>query len=340
MPSSLGDLQGIPGGGQKTDRPSVKDEPLSGQRKLLVLVLGTLVLMAFAYALYRERNAIGQMSRLGVRQLCVMSGTVVLNVLINGCATRLYLSGLGIRLSVWEAFWLSAVTFLCSYLPMHLNLLIRAKYLKQLHALPYGSYTAMVLTNLGVVFCAIGGFGILSLVFLWWRGNGHSLRLYVVFALCAILPVVVGALVLRWGLARFLRPGVASDILLAVSAICRPRKRVALAVGLIMVALFVWSLRFYQAAQHVSPDSRLQLAMVLPPVATLSTYIAVTPSGLGIRELVSSGLTEVLGMDHSVGLAVTTIERAVSVVWFAVLGLVGTLILGRRFRKPRPSAPT
>jgi hypothetical protein len=310
------------------------------QRKLLVFVLGTLVLVAFAYALYRERHAVGQMSRLGLRQLGVMSVTMVLGVLVTGCTTRLYLMALGVRISVWEAFWLSAVMFLCSYLPLQLNLLMRAKYLRQLHSLPYAAYTAMVLTNLGVMFCAIGIYGALSLVLLWWQAVPPSLAFAGLFALCAVLPPLLAAAAWRLGPNRLARGKISADILSAGHKIWRRRDSLVLAVGLTVVALFLWSVRFHAAAQHVMPGQRLELAMILPPVATLSTYLAITPSGLGIRELASSGLTEMIGMDHAVGLAVTTIERAVSLVCFVVLGLIGALVLGRRFHQQPGPSPT
>lgn len=296
------------------------------------------MLLAFVIALIRQRTQIAQMSRLGPSQLAVMSVTIALGVLLTGCTTRLYLAALGVRISVWEAFWLAAVTYLCSYLPLQLNLLIRAKYLRHLHSLTYAAYTAMVITNLGVMLCAIGIYGLLSLGWLGWLEGRHSPVLYALFTLCAVVPPVVGGLAVRRGPRRIGRWRVTGQVLSAAGTICGSRKTIVLAVGLTVVALFAWTLRFYQAAQHVAPNDRLQLAVILPPVATLSTYLAVTPSGLGIRELISSGLTRVLGMDYTVGLAVTTIERAVSVVWYAILGAVGTLVLGGRFRNRRAAA--
>jgi hypothetical protein len=291
------------------------------------------VLLAFAGALVRQRDAILQMSRLGPGQLGIISAALVVHVSITGLTTRLYLLALGVRIGIGESFWLAAVTSLCGYLPLHVNLLIRAKYLNQLHALSYASYTAMVLTNLGVLFCAIGVYGLASLAFLSWTSSRHHPGLYALFALCVVLPATAG----RWVVGSRRSPigysPVAGELVAAVETICRRRVRVVGAVALTVVALAFWSVRFYQAAQHVAPGDRLPLAIVLPPVATLSTYLAITPNGLGVRELLSSGLTEVLGMEHTAGLAVTTIDRAVSVIWHAILGLLGTVILGRRARR-------
>jgi uncharacterized membrane protein YbhN (UPF0104 family) len=269
-----------------------------------------------------------------------MSATVGMSVLVTGCTTRLYLSSLGVRLSVWEAFWIAGVNFLCSYLPLQLNLLIRAKYLKQLHSLGYGPYTGMVLANLVVMFCAIGVYGLLSLVFLSVRAGRHSFGLYLLFVLCMAVPALAGVVIRRHGLPAIGRARIAAEVLASTRRIFQSPVRVMQAIALTVVALFILSLRFYAAAQHVSAGNRLELALVLPPVATLSTYLAITPSGLGVRELVSSGLTEVLGMDHSIGLAVTTIERAVTVVWFALYGLVGAVILGHRFSHRNVGRPT
>jgi uncharacterized membrane protein YbhN (UPF0104 family) len=261
-----------------------------------------------------------------------MAGTVVLSVLVTGLTTRLYLTALGVRISIGEAFWLAAVMFLCSYLPLQLNLLLRAKYLKQLHSLPYVAYTAMVMTNFGVMFCAIGIYGVLSLTIVWWHEARINVVLAAVFILCAVLPPVAGVMILRLGPGRWGGWRITGDIVTAAGTICQRRSTLAQAIGLTVVALFIWSVRFHAAALHVTPGNRLELAMILPPVAALSTYLAITPSGLGVRELMSSGLTEMIGMDHTVGLAVTTVERAVSVVCFALLGLLAVVLLGRRFR--------
>jgi uncharacterized membrane protein YbhN (UPF0104 family) len=308
---------------------------LISRRKAVVIVLGAAVILVFALALYRERQVVWRMSQLGGSQLTWIGVTIVVSVLLTGATTRLYLSTLGVYISLWESFWLAAVNFLCSYLPLQANLLIRAKYLKQLHSLDYPSYTAMVLMNLLLMFCAVGIYGLAGLGWIAWTEARFSGELAIMFGACILVPLCVLGCVDRFAQSRWLGVGTAADIVGAARRMRRSTIQLTKAVGLIVAALFVLSLRFYAAAQHVGPVQRIELAMALPPIAAVSTYVAITPNGLGVRELLSSGVASLLGMPPSTGLAVTTVERALTVVGFGLLGVCGTFVLATRLRNQK-----
>ena len=294
----------------------------------VVFVLGIIVLCVFVWALYHERSTIVQMTRLSKVTLVWMSLTVWLNVVLTGLTTRIYLRILGVQFGRKQAFWLSSVNFLCGYLPLQLNHVVRGKYLKQLHALDYGSYMAMVIANLLVMLCSMGLYGIGALALIAKTHDRVSLPLAVLFGLCAMLPPLIGALHAHWNdrqvTGRFRR------INEAFSTLVRAWRELLLAVLLTVVSLSVLSWRFYLASAAANVDARLELAVLLAPAATLTMYLAITPSALGVRELASSGLSQLLGMDYATGLGVSTIERGVAASWYALLGLLGMFVLGRQ----------
>ena len=309
----------------------------SVRSRRVLLVLGMVVLCVFVWALYRERSAILAMLQVGMGSWAWMSLTVWLNILLTGLTTRIYLRVLGVQLGRQQAFWLSSVNFLCGYLPLQLNHVVRGKYLKQLHSLDYGSYTAMVIANLLVMVCSMGLYGLLALALIGWAHHRVSVPLSALFGLCAVFPPLVGLWHIRLNRGRI--SGRFQPIDVALSLLWRAWRKLLLAVLLTVVSLAILSWRFYMASAAADVEGRLELAVLLSPAATLTMYLAITPSALGVRELASSGLAQLLGMDYATGLGVSTIERGVAASWYAILGFGGDVNSWAAGHPPRDVKP-
>ena len=301
-------------------------------RRWLAWFVGLVILIVFAYVLYRERATLALVASIGVGNLVGLASLTTVSILITGLTTRLYLRVFDVRLTVLEAFWLAGANYLCGYLPMQLNLIVRAKYLKHLHSLNYASYAGMVIVNLIVMFQAIGIYGLLAVGWVSWRNQSWNVVLLWAFAACALVSCLSGRLIRkiarhwtddqsRW--ARLLR---------GARALYDTKGCVPSATALTVCALFVYSLRFFCASYQLESADRFGLAAVLSPIATLSMYIAVTPSGLGVREFISAGMSQLLGMTPAIGFSVATVERAGSMVAIACWGLIGMVALSGRMR--------
>jgi uncharacterized membrane protein YbhN (UPF0104 family) len=76
-------------------------------------------------------------------------------------------------------------------------------------------------------------------------------------------------------------------------------------------------------------------AMVLPVAGVLASAIGFFPSGLGIREVISGGLSGLVGDTAASGILASGLDHVVSLPVMAVL----TLIVGLAGRKPDLEAP-
>jgi uncharacterized membrane protein YbhN (UPF0104 family) len=106
----------------------------------------------------------------------------------------------------------------------------------------------------------------------------------------------------------------------------------------------------FEAVKYVFTAWRLQLAfsliaidqplwffLVLAPAVGIASFIAFTPAALGFRELFVTAAAVAMGVDVTSGLLGATIDRAVMLVTFLLLGGIGLLVTYPRLRSERPS---
>jgi hypothetical protein len=85
-------------------------------------------------------------------------------------------------------------------------------------------------------------------------------------------------------------------------------------------------LRFYLVLRAIGFDGSLAQAATLAATAIIASAAGVFPSGLGLRELLSSAVGPAVGLSAAVSTVVAAVERVVSLAVVAVMALVIMLI--------------
>lgn len=83
----------------------------------------------------------------------------------------------------------------------------------------------------------------------------------------------------------------------------------------------VHALRFYICFNAIDINIPYLFALLLSSITYLSLVINVTPSGIGIRELIVGLLAETYGIESHLGVLATLIDRFAAVIWILILGL-------------------
>ncbi len=85
------------------------------------------------------------------------------------------------------------------------------------------------------------------------------------------------------------------------------------------------SIRIYLVLAAMGFDATMGQAVALTVAAIVATAVGIFPGGLGLRELLSAVMADLVGLDPAVGLMVSAVDRVMS---YTVLGLLAAVILG------------
>jgi uncharacterized membrane protein YbhN (UPF0104 family) len=100
--------------------------------------------------------------------------------------------------------------------------------------------------------------------------------------------------------------------------------RVALLIVASSLAFTIWMYVSYRALDFEAGIVPIFFAAI---ATQMSFFFSLTPGNLGVREVVVGFVSQLTGLGFAEGVAVTILQRTVSTVAFAVLGLLFSLLI-------------
>lgn len=208
-----------------------------------------------------------------------------------------------------------------NHLPGQLGTAYRFRYLSRVHNLSYADAAVAYGLNFVISVGGTGVVGVIGCIGLGVQKGTWSIGLVIVLValiLVAGLAVVVptveyarsGPISAVW--TRFRRAwnrGAASSVTV---------KRV---LALEVIRYGFGALRLYIAFRWLGFDEPYFFFLIIAPIAGLATFVAITPAGLGVRELAIAAAVVSLGRPFESGLIGSSADRVVTT---AVILLVGT----------------
>jgi uncharacterized protein (TIRG00374 family) len=99
-------------------------------------------------------------------------------------------------------------------------------------------------------------------------------------------------------------------------------------------------MRYYIAFRAFSLNISFWYCLMLAPLSILTTFISITPAGLGIREAVICFTSKILGMGLNPGMYAASLDRAVVMFWVFILGpIFGYILIDRKRIPPNGERP-
>jgi uncharacterized membrane protein YbhN (UPF0104 family) len=281
-------------------------------------------------ALWADRAELGGALNLSASALLILVGLMLVAHLQRTLEFTYMLRRLGVRERFWDGFMLTAAGYLLNHLPFNAGFVMRAALLKRDHSLSYASYLSLTMVN-ALINVATG-----ALIGLVATGSALAQGRTALAAAVVFAAIVAAAVVLIW-LPPSLTPrgdGFVAHrlrVLLDGAALIRGNGLgVLMLAGLALTriggnALRLW-LCFQALGTHISPLG----AALLGWGSVLFTLINVTPGNLGLRELVLSVAAAELGSTQSLGMAASSIDRAVLLAYVVAVGVPGLFSVRHR----------
>ncbi|MCD9623385.1 lysylphosphatidylglycerol synthase domain-containing protein [Rhabdothermincola salaria] len=288
------------------------------------------LLGGYVYSRRSQFEALGDIPPTQILLVAVLSA---LGFLLNAMEFGLLYRVMGARIGYGENWLLYSAGQAGNYLPGQIGTLYRFKYLRDVHEMPYSISTAAYSANFVITIFATGVTGLFALVCLGLTDGTWSLLLTVglvfliaVAGAAAVVPVSPKPRETRLGSA-WVRLGQGWE---------RARRaRAAAAVVFVLEAarygLAAWRLDI--AFGWLGVDDSYFFFLAIAPIAALATFVAITPAGLGIRELAIAAAVVALGRPFSDGILGSSAERAISLAVVLIAGIPSFIVTSRALHR-------
>lgn len=306
------------------------------QRVLRVLenVLTLVILLGSGWYLVKRRAELAASADFSLG-IAVLIGLAVLVAWFASYAqSYLMYRAEDLEVTFRENCFLGAATAFGNYLPMRAGAIVRARYMKAVHGFGYTRSGSIFGIRVVLMTTASGLLGLVGCVGVWLDGGRLSIELLLVFSgLLAICSV-----------AFFRRPvGVQSDKTLLArtytefvsgfAALRNHPRNSLLELGLMLVQYGMLAVRFWLSMGALNAGASLWLLLVMAALAGLSSFIALTPGNLGVREALMGYVTVATGHDFDTGVFAGALDRLVVLTMVLVLGGVSFAVVSHRLRK-------
>lgn len=263
-----------------------------------------------------------------------------------GSFTKVIVGSLGIDLGLLEWFGLSALSTMGNYLtPFRGGAAVRAVYLKSKHDLSYSLFLSTLSALYVITFATNAVLGMLAVLALYlWIGFIDVTLLPFFLALC-FLPVVLLVFVRATPRLpnsfgdkdsnvphRILRQLIAltGQVIEGWQIISARKSTVLQLLALSVLNSGVTLLMIHFSFVAFGAQLPLMESLVLSSLFMISSMIPLTPSGLGVAEVVLVLVSQGFGVEQVLGVFSTGLNRTVMILSSIVWGSLFSYILGRR----------
>jgi len=293
-------------------------------------IVGIAVFGGLLWYLSQHWHEMKPLLKLREKELFMVYTVSLLGTLGGGYMVGVFLGTLKVKAPFWDMVFLQNAAVLLNYLPMKFGTVFRANYLKRHYGLIYAHF-GVFFVYLTILMTAITGIIGLTILLCVYGIDGYEKKmLAAVFSGMAVLSVFLGFVPLPI-------PTGSGKVIITIRNFLAGRQQLtqdkrALLVCSVMLAInFALSsarlgIIYHSMGKGIHPGGYL----ILGALGYVTMFLSLTPGALGIRELVLSSGSVVLGVSFEVGLLAAIIDRAIALSWSFVVGGISTGLLWRK----------
>lgn len=258
-----------------------------------------------------------------------------LGTLLNALEFWVLYRRLGAAIGVAENWLLYSAGQLLNHAPGQVGTVYRFGYLRAVHRLSYPRAASGYGANLLLTVLSTGALGLVACLVIGMSQGTWSPILLVAFG--SLLVVSFAALLLDL-------PTSESEGRLASawrgfqtgwSEVTTHVRTALIVVAIEFIKYAILAVRMKLALSWIGIDQSYGFFLVIAAVTGLVTFLALTPAGVGLRELAIGFAASALGVEFDVALMGATLDRAVMLVWAVVIGGLGLVYTARRMAQTR-----
>lgn len=302
----------------------------SGLLRALSVIVPLGLLMLFIVLSPQSMTA---MTDVPLGLLALLSGLTFLGWLSVYVQSYLSIAAVSRPPPVLEYLAVFFLGLLINYSPLRFGIAFRALYLKRYRDVCFAEFSAITYFRL-LLLLFIAAATVIAGGLLWssrWAGQGAFQAVVVGVALLGLV-LLFAPRVKVWGYRGGGKIQHWLDTFARAVSVMRGRASLILALAsLIGVQFTLVAVRMHLSFGFAGLDVSYQDLMILAPVGTLLSVLAITPGGMGIREIVTASISVVLGFSFETGMLALVLDRLAMIVTAIVGGALsgGYLLLKR-----------
>lgn len=310
-------------------------------KQLFALIFTLLILIGAGYYLYENYSDFKILLNLKFWQILVLAGFNIVLLSINGLFSWYLYRQFGVKLGIIESIAMATATsFANTFLPFRAGIGVTALYLKKKHGLNYASFASTIAGSYVINFFVIGIMGLISMVIIYQKTSSFSVLVALAFlglSFGSIFAVSATKIMLK--LIPF--QGFKNKVLSVVegwNTISKSPKRVAImSIISALNTLVVASLLYFQfqfLGITTIKDEVVQIwdNVFLSSFSVLSVFLNITPSALGIKEVLFAFASNVINIRAQDAIVASVLDRIVNATVLLLFGPISLLSLNRLLR--------
>ncbi len=302
--------------------------------KRFIFVASTVIILGLtAVYVYKNIDSFKRIMDISATQVCIFLVLQIVTVVINAFMLLVVLHVYGVRVSFQDGLAYSALNTFLNYISIKGGVVAKGYFLKKIHSFSYTDFAvsmgAMILMHFMVA--GLTGTGILILIYIM-QGNAN-INLF--FAFGVITAVVFSFIKLsavhnKFGRSEnyFLKK--LYEIWNSWKSLSKNRTVVYGLSFLIFLNFVVYAFRLKYGFHIFYEDVPFLSCMLISILGVLSTFMALTPASLGIREFAVGAGYRLIDGDMLQAVVVTSLDRAVSVILVFSLGAISCVYFLKR----------
>lgn len=286
--------------------------------KLLLLLI---VIIASIYYISHHANDFKKISDLGIAAFLALSALTLVMAAIFGRIYRSAFAAAGVRLGAGESFGLAALGVYVNHLVTKSAFFTTGRYLDKFYTLSYArTFLVFLMISLVQVLCYSAMALVAILASAVKPDNNILLVFFAGLFIISLVPFLIPAKKIHptldgWSALTKSGGAIGKIALLSFASIVTGGTKI-----------FIIYMALYKNADFAN-------AMLMSATGALSLFISITPASLGIREALMSYAAALTGSDFTRAAVVSTVDRAVGVVWIFALGFAASLWYSRKLSR-------
>lgn len=228
-----------------------------------------------------------------------------------------------------ESVGLAAINSLANHLPFSGGIIAKGAYLKRRYQLTYTRFLSITLALYLFFLSANGVIGTITLSYLRiFKGELVSpfVSAGFLFMTGGILFLCLPIDRIRWqypGRSRVLQ------LFEGWQALRKNRMAIIQLIGLQIITTLLYAVRLMIAFRLLSQNISFENCLIFSAATVLSQLAAITPGGLGVRELIVAGIAATVQIEPGISVVAVSIDRLVATIVIVILGAFYMYTLGK-----------
>ncbi|MCA9380541.1 glycosyltransferase [Candidatus Dojkabacteria bacterium] len=312
----------------------IKNSP----KQFLALLFTLLILLGAGYYLYENHSDFKIILDLKYWQVIILAGFNMVLLSINGLFSWYLYRQFGVNLGKIESIALATATsFGNTFLPFRAGMGGSAVYLKKKHDLRYSSFATIVAGSYIINFFVLGILGLISMLIIYLKTSEFSIVVALAFtclSVGSILSIFSTKLITKLIPFKGLKEKVLS-VVEGWNIISKSPKRVAImslitALNLIVIATLLYSqFIFLGIVKTTGEIIDIWDNIFLSSFSVLSIFLNITPSALGIKELLFAFASQVINIRAQDAVVASVLDRIVGATLLLIIGPLSIFFLKR-----------